>query len=101
MRRAYRTAAAPSQVSIETLTWLPAVVSGNVITFSIADGGLGDDDFALRPNGTVVDQSGPGAGLMSVPVLSEGGLALLGVSAVGVGLGQFSWEWSPFPRPGR
>ncbi len=87
MRRAYRTAAAPSQVSIETLTWLPAVVSGNVITFSIADGGLGDDDFALRPNGTVVDQSGPGAVLMG-----EWVLALLAVLLVGLGLRQYSWK---------
>jgi uncharacterized repeat protein (TIGR01451 family) len=38
---------------------IPANVAGNTITFSIADGGLGDDDLAA--NGTVVDVGGAGA----------------------------------------
>ena len=38
---------------------LPATIVGNIITFSITDGGLGDDD--LTANGTIVDQGGPGA----------------------------------------
>ncbi len=38
---------------------LPATVSGNTVTFSITDGGLGDDD--LTANGTIADQGGPGA----------------------------------------
>jgi Cadherin-like beta sandwich domain len=33
-------------------------LAGNVATFTIADGGLGDDDLAV--NGTIVDQGGPG-----------------------------------------
>jgi YVTN family beta-propeller protein len=37
---------------------LPAIISGNTATFTIVDGGLGDDD--LTANGTVVDQGGPG-----------------------------------------
>ena len=38
---------------------IPSIVAGNTIMFSIADGGLGDDDLAA--NGTVVDVGGPGA----------------------------------------
>jgi Bacterial Ig-like domain (group 3)/FG-GAP-like repeat len=38
---------------------IPATTIGNTITFTITDGGLGDDD--LIANGTVVDQGGPGA----------------------------------------
>ncbi len=37
---------------------IPATTNGNAITFTITDGGLGDDD--LLANGTVVDQGGPG-----------------------------------------
>ena len=37
---------------------IPAIVAGNTLTFSIADGGLGDDDLAA--NGAVVDVGGPG-----------------------------------------
>ncbi len=33
---------------------LPATIVGNTVTFSITDGGLGDDDLAI--NGTIVDQ---------------------------------------------
>jgi hypothetical protein len=38
---------------------IPATTVGNTITFTITDGGLGDDD--LLANGTIVDQGGPGA----------------------------------------
>jgi hypothetical protein len=59
---------------------LPATIIGNSATFSIVDGGLGDDDLAA--NGTVVDQGGPGgpgpgAGIENVPTLSEWALVLL------------------------
>jgi hypothetical protein len=68
------TAAAP------TPHWyvLPATIAGNTATFSITDGGLGDDDLAA--NGTVVDQGGPGTppeALRQVPTLSEWALMLL------------------------
>ena len=46
---------------------LPATISGNTATFSITDGGLGDDD--LQANGTIVDQGGPGLDLPP-PVIS-------------------------------
>ncbi len=63
---------------------LPAVISGNVITFSVTDGGLGDDDFALGPNGTIVDQGGPGSVVIPVPALGEWLLALLALLLVGL-----------------
>lgn len=57
---------------------LPATITGNQVTFSITDGGLGDDDWALGPNGTVVDQGGPGAVLVTgVPALSAWSMAVL------------------------
>lgn len=69
---------------------LPATISGSVVRFSITDGGLGDDDFALGPNGTVVDAGGAGApalvsGAIAVPTLSQWALLLLamGVAALG------------------
>jgi hypothetical protein len=55
---------------------LPATILGNVATFTIVDGGLGDDD--LVANGTIVDQGGPGAGTIgAVPLLGPLGLAML------------------------
>lgn len=58
---------------------LPATVSGNTVTFSITDGGLGDDD--LTANGIIVDQGGPGVpgggGAAPIPTLSEWALILL------------------------
>ena len=47
---------------------LPATVSGNTITFSITDGGMGDDD--LTANGTIVDPDGPGTPA-PVPTMGE------------------------------
>ena len=52
-----------------------AVVAGNTITLTIIDGGVGDDD--LLPNGTIVDQGGPGLPLAAVPTLTEWGMAVL------------------------
>jgi hypothetical protein len=66
---------------------LPAVIAGNTATFSITDGGLGDDD--LTANGTIVDQGGPGmsGGAVSIPTLSEWALlslaGLMGLFGVG------------------
>jgi hypothetical protein len=62
---------------------LPATISGSVAQFSITDGGLGDDDFALGPNGRVVDAGGVGvfalSGATAVPTLSQWVLLLLSV----------------------
>ncbi len=58
---------------------LPAVVTGNTVTFSITDGAMGDDDLAA--NGAIVDQGGPGVpgapAAAAVPTLSEWALMLL------------------------
>ncbi|HXZ49785.1 MAG TPA: IPTL-CTERM sorting domain-containing protein [Usitatibacter sp.] len=57
---------------------LPATISGNIATFTITDGGLGDDDLAA--NGVVVDQGGPGGGAVTldpVPALDRWALAAL------------------------
>ena len=66
---------------------LPATIAGNVATFTITDGGLGDDDLAA--NGTVVDQGGPGApaaaAALPVPTLSEWGMILLVLALGGLG----------------
>ncbi|MDP1637073.1 MAG: choice-of-anchor U domain-containing protein [Candidatus Nitrotoga sp.] len=68
---------------------LPAVIAGNTATFSITDGGLGDDD--LTANGTIVDQGGPGVSsgaAVSIPTLTEWVLltlaGLLGLCGMGV-----------------
>ncbi len=63
---------------------MPATIAGNTATFTITDGGLGDDDRAA--NGAIVDQGGPGvpggAGATAIPTLSEWAmLALMGLAA--------------------
>ena len=69
---------------------LPATIAGNTATFTISDGGQGDDDLA--PNGDVVDQGGPGVpapgagGLTQVPTLSEWAMMLLAASIVLLGM---------------
>jgi CSLREA domain-containing protein/uncharacterized repeat protein (TIGR01451 family) len=58
---------------------LPATIAGNVVTFSITDGGLGDHD--LTADGTIVDPGGPGApqlSIVEIPTLGTGSLLLLG-----------------------
>jgi hypothetical protein len=66
---------------------LNATISGNTATFSITDGGLGDDDLAA--DGAIVDQGGPGVPPRAVPTLSgwstillSGLFALLGMAAL-------------------
>jgi uncharacterized repeat protein (TIGR01451 family) len=54
---------------------MPATITSNTATFSITDGGLGDDD--LTANGIIDDQGGPGAGAFLVPTLDIRALALL------------------------
>jgi hypothetical protein len=55
---------------------MPATLTGNTATFTITDGGLGDDD--LTANGSIVDQGGPGVpGTVDIPTLSEWAILLL------------------------
>jgi hypothetical protein len=70
---------------------IPATINGNSMTFSITDGGLGDDDYTA--NGTIADAGGMGVQTVQVaptaiPTLSEWGMLLLagmlGVFGVGV-----------------
>ncbi len=55
---------------------LPAAIAGNTATFSITDGGLGDDDLDAT-NGAIVDQGGPGGpadgGTEAIPTFGEWG----------------------------
>ena len=73
---------------------LPAAIVGNKVTFTIADGGLGDDD--LLANGAVVDAGGPGFGALgigqtaAVPTLAQWALILLALLMAGAGLRQFA-----------
>lgn len=70
---------------------LPATIAGRVATFSITDGGLGDDDLD-GSNGIIVDQGGPGVSAggdaASIPTLGELGrtVLLLLVALVGFDL---------------
>ena len=64
---------------------LPATLGGNSATFSITDGGLGDDD--LTANGSIVDQGGPGNNnIGAIPTLSGWGLAALSALLAVLGL---------------
>lgn len=54
---------------------LPATLAGNTLTFTLADGGTGDDDLAV--NGRITDDGGPGVPTTSIPTLSAWSLLLL------------------------
>ncbi|MEN9490754.1 MAG: hypothetical protein RJA63_1203 [Pseudomonadota bacterium] len=64
---------------------IPASVSGNTITFSVTDGGLGDDD--LSANGTIVDLGGPAiAPAAAVPSLTAWAMVVLSALLALLGL---------------
>jgi hypothetical protein len=63
---------------------LPVTVRDNVVTFSIIDGGLGDDD--MTANGSIVDPGGLGVGSQPIPTLSQSTLVLLGLLFALIGL---------------
>lgn len=62
---------------------IPATIVGATVTYTITDGGLGDDD--LTANGTIEDPAGPGPAMAvpTVPVIVMGVLTLL---LVGIGV---------------
>ena len=72
---------------------MPASIAGSMVTFSITDGGQGDDDLAA--NGAIVDQGGPGlptgtagpGNVAAVPTLGEWTLMALGLLLAGLGAG--------------
>lgn len=63
---------------------LPATIVGATASFSITDGGLGDDDLAV--NGAIVDQGGPGSGGLVAPTLSEWAMVSLALMLMGFAL---------------
>lgn len=64
---------------------LPASIVGNTVTFSITDGGLGDDD--LTQNGGIVDQGEPSLPVppTQVPALAPLWLLILGLLVAATG----------------
>jgi hypothetical protein len=66
---------------------IDVVIAGDTVTYSVTDGGLGDDD--LTPNGTIDDPAGPAPApaVPSMPVWALAILALL-LAAAGLALGQ-------------
>lgn len=61
---------------------LPAAVAGTVVTFTITDGALGDDD--LTANGAVVDAGGPGVGAATAVPVGDGLLWWLALGMLAV-----------------
>jgi hypothetical protein len=74
----------------------PATIVGNTLTFSVTDGGAGDDDGVV--NGVIVDDGGPGAPVVAntnaIPTLNEWALLLLAMLLGGLG-------WRGVKRQGR
>ena len=61
---------------------LPAAVAGTVVTFTLTDGALGDDD--LTANGAVVDAGGPGVGAATAVPVGDGLLWWLALGMLAV-----------------
>ncbi len=62
---------------------LPAALAGASATFTLTDGGLGDDDLAV--NGSITDDGGVGVPAIDIPTLSEWLTLLLAVLLLGYG----------------
>lgn len=79
--------------------WYPmpasqVVISGNTVTLTLVDGGVGDDDLAA--DGTIVDAGGPGVPsgtpLAEIPTLSQWALLLLSlILGLGIRIGGLRW----------
>ncbi len=65
---------------------LPAALAGASATFTLSDGGLGDDDLAA--NGSIADDGGVGVPITEIPTLSEWVMLLL----LGLLLGLSGWR---------
>lgn len=66
---------------------LPATVAGATVSYSLTDGGLGDDD--LTADGAILDPAGPGAASgespAAIPVMPRWALAILALLLAGLG----------------
>jgi hypothetical protein len=67
---------------------LPAIIDGNTVTFSIRDGGLGDDDLTV--NGVIAGSGGLGISATRVLLTPQGLIAI-------AGNGYISLRWSAVP----
>lgn len=89
-----RTAAQP------TFHWysLPTATNNNQITFSVTDGGQGDNDLTF--DGSITDPGGPGFGIgaVSIPTLSEWALLLLALLLGGIAAMPRFRHWPPSRR---
>jgi uncharacterized protein len=65
---------------------IPATIGGTTVTFSITDGGLGDDVVGVQ-DGAIVEQGGVGANgpWADVPALDRGGMVALGILLAAAG----------------
>jgi len=63
---------------------LPVTPGSTTVTFTITDGGQGDDDVTV--NGMILDAGGPGTAGVNVPTLSEPMLMLPALLLVGLGM---------------
>ncbi|WP_222930736.1 beta strand repeat-containing protein [Allochromatium palmeri] len=72
-----------------------AVIAGNTVSFSITDGGLGDDD--LSANGSITDPGGPGDPILTIggtPGAGRVGSAYNAALTVTDGSGPNNYVWS-------
>lgn len=71
-----------------------AVIAGNTVTYTIRDGGLGDDD--LTANGRIIDPAGPAipdfALTGQLPTTGQAGVAYEGALTAHNGIGPYTWS---------
>jgi len=70
-----------------------AVISGNIISYSITDGGLGDDD--MTADGSITDPGGPGVPALAIggtPADGQVGSAYAAALSVSNGTGPYNWS---------
>ncbi|WP_279387970.1 choice-of-anchor U domain-containing protein [Thiobaca trueperi] len=70
-----------------------AVIEGNTVSFTITDGGLGDDD--LSANGSITDPGGPGGpvlGIGGAPGNGQVGSAYSAALSATSGTGPYNWS---------
>lgn len=68
---------------------VPATIEGNTATFTIVDGGVGDDD--LTANGRISDPGGAGASATAVPAMPVWALTIL--AALLLAAARLAWRF--------